>query len=319
MKKKLKAASFFVGVGGIDLGFIQNNVEVIYANELDKYAVYVYEENHNIKVDHRDIRQVQVDEIPDFDILLGGFPCQAFSTEGRRQGFNDEKNRGTLVYELFRILKAKHPRAFFFENVRGLVHHDQGRTLSIILNELKKLKYHVSFAIMNAKDYGNVPQNRDRIYIVGFKDARIFRKFEFPEPIKLTNTLSKVINFNQKVENRYYFSSSRYKKIFEGFKKCMDNSYSVYRHKYGRYEKKANNICFCLVASMAGPSIPAIKSKFGIRSLTPEECFRLQGFPSDFIIPKYVSNTQLYKQAGNSVCVSVISRIAKKMVSALSY
>lgn len=315
---KLKAASFFAGVGGIDLGFSQHNVEIVYANEFDKYAVQTYEFNSRLKVDCRDIRTVKSEEIPDFDILLGGFPCQAFSSEGKREGFADKKNRGTLIYELCRIIKDKKPRAFLLENVYGLVHHDHGRTLQIILNALKKMKYNVQFAVMNSKDYGNIPQNRVRIYIAGFRNRTAFRKFKFPDTVELTNTLERVLDFESKIDDRYYISPNRYRGgIYENFVKIMDNSYSVYRFKYHRYEKKADNICFCLTASMRSRNIPVINTKYGIRQLTPQEFFKLQGFPDTFRLPNYVSHSQLYKQAGNSVSVSVISRIAEQMVKVL--
>ena len=314
---KLKAASFFAGVGGIDLGFSLQDVEIVYANELDKYAVQTYEANSNLKVDCRDIRTVKASEIPAFDILLGGFPCQAFSTEGQKQGFADKKNRGTLIYELIRIIKSKRPKAFFLENVRGLVHHDQGRTLTIILNELKRIKYTVKFAIMNSKDYGNVPQNRERIYIVGFRNSRVAKKFNFPEPIELTNTLEKVLKFHSLVDKKYYLHPNT-NGLFEKFNEIMDDSYSIYRLKFGRLEKKKDNISFCLIAATGGHKCPIIRTSFGIRKITPKESFSLQGFPDDYSLPADVSDSQLYKQAGNSVSVPVVSRIAKQMIDALA-
>lgn len=169
MKKKLKLASFFAGVGGIDLGFEETGAfETIYANELDIYAVKTYEENFKIKVDCRDINEVKVDEIPNFDVMIAGFPCQAFSLAGYRQGFNDEKGRGTLFFELVRVIKAKQPKIVFLENVKNLVGHDNGNTFRVILEELESLGYHTKYQVLNAKDYGNIPHGRERIYIVAF-------------------------------------------------------------------------------------------------------------------------------------------------------
>ena len=144
--KKLKCASFFAGVGGIDKGFEQNDLfEIVYANEFDPYPVGTYELNSDIKVDCRDIHEVQAEQIPDFDVMLAGFPCQAFSIAGNRQGFEDEKGRGTLFFELVRIFKAKKPQIIFLENVKNLVGHDNGNTFSVIIDELKKEGYNVSF------------------------------------------------------------------------------------------------------------------------------------------------------------------------------
>ncbi|MEG0165770.1 DNA (cytosine-5-)-methyltransferase, partial [Anaerorhabdus sp.] len=167
----LKCASFFAGVGGIDIGFEKTGYfKTVYANEIDSYPVKTFEKNFNIKVDCRDIHEVKSNEIPDFDVMLAGFPCQAFSIAGNRKGFDDEKGRGTLFFELIRILKDKKPQIVFLENVKNLVSHDDGNTFQVILEELKKLNYFTKFMVMNAMEYGNIPQNRERIYIVAFKD-----------------------------------------------------------------------------------------------------------------------------------------------------
>ena len=147
----LKCASFFAGVGGIDIGFENTKIfDVVYANEIDSYPIKTYELNSKIKVDCRDIHDVKSCEIPDFDVMLAGFPCQAFSVAGYRKGFDDEKGRGTLFFELVRIFKEKKPQIIFLENVKNLVGHDNGNTFSIILNELKKEGYYVKFKVLNA-------------------------------------------------------------------------------------------------------------------------------------------------------------------------
>ncbi|HGI5476854.1 TPA: DNA (cytosine-5-)-methyltransferase, partial [Streptococcus pyogenes] len=176
----LKIASFFAGVGGIDLGFENAGFKTIYANEFDNYAADTFEMNFDVKVDRRDINDVQADEIPDFDIMLAGFPCQAFSIAGYRQGFNDEQGRGNLFFELVRILEAKKPRVAFFENVKNLVSHDSGNTFRVICSELERLGYKYLFQVFNASEYGNIPQNRERIYIVAFKNKKDYANFELP-------------------------------------------------------------------------------------------------------------------------------------------
>lgn len=162
---RFRVASFFAGVGGIDLGFsLTNACQIVYANEFDPYAVKTYDLNFPHPADCRDIHAVKAEELPDMDILVGGFPCQAFSIAGLRQGCHDEKGRGSLFFELARILYAKKPRAAFFENVKNLLTHDNGRTIKIISETLKALGYHVDYRVLNATEYGNIPQNCERIY-----------------------------------------------------------------------------------------------------------------------------------------------------------
>lgn len=200
---KLKIASFFAGVGGIDIGFEKTGTfETVYANEIDPYPVKTFEENFNLKVDNRDIHDVQPDEIPNVDVIVDGFPCQAFSIAGYRQGFNDAKGRGTLFFEMIRIIHEKKPRIIFLENVKNLVSHDNGNTFRVILETLRNEGYKYRYQVLNAMEYGNMPQNRERIYIVAFRDNASFAKFSFPDPIQLTRSLDDVIDFHSKVDDR---------------------------------------------------------------------------------------------------------------------
>lgn len=174
----LTCASFFAGVGGIDLGFEEQGFRTIYANEFDEKARGTFALNFpHVELDRRDIREVSANEVPSTDIIVGGFPCQAFSTEGYQQGFHDEKGRGTLFFELARIIEEKQPKAIFLENVKNLVRHDNGNTLRVILKTLEDLGYYVTYRVMNAAEYGNIPQGRERIYIVGFKDKSVSERF----------------------------------------------------------------------------------------------------------------------------------------------
>ena len=210
-EKKMKCASFFAGVGGIDLGFRQAGFETVYANEIDSYAVHTYEANSDIDVDNRDINSVKANEIPHFDIMLGGFPCQAFSIAGHRQGFDDEKGRGILFFQLERIFRERKPEVIFLENVKNLVGHDGGNTFKVIMKKLEDAGYHVKYQVLNAKDYGNVPQNRERIYIVAFRNEEHYRKFDFPDPVELTEKLEDVIDFHIHKDEKYMYTRSRCK------------------------------------------------------------------------------------------------------------
>ncbi len=318
--EKLKCASFFAGVGGIDKGFEDTNFfKTVYANEFDSYPAKTYELNFNIKVDCRDINDVKVEEIPDFDVMLAGFPCQAFSIAGYRKGFEDEKGRGVLFFELVRIIKAKQPSIVFLENVKNLVGHDNGNTFSVIIEELQQEKYHIKYAVLNAMEYGNVPQNRERIYIIAFKDEEVFKRFCFPMPVKLTTKLSDIIDFNTKVDEKYYYTEGKYKgDMYEKLVDAMDDSNAIYQWRRKYVRKNKSGVVPTLTANQGegGHNVCLVKTSNGIRKMTPKECFNTQGFPKDFKLPKDMSDARLYKQAGNSVCVSVIKRIAEKIKEA---
>lgn len=316
----LKCASFFAGVGGIDIGFEKAKLfDVVYANELDPYPVKTYELNSKIKVDCRDIHEVKSEEIPDFDVMLAGFPCQAFSVAGYRKGFEDEKGRGTLFFELVRIFKDKKPQIVFLENVKNLVGHDNGNTFAVILEELQKENYHVKFAVLNAMEYGNIPQNRERIYIVAFKDVELYKSFEFPLPVPLKKKLSDIIDFETLVDEKYYYTDGKYKgDIYEQLVAAMDDENAIYQWRRKYVRKNKSGVVPTLTANQGegGHNVCLIKAKHGIRKMTPHECFNTQGFPKKFKLPTDMSDARLYKQAGNSVCVSVIQRIAEKIAEA---
>lgn len=313
-------ASFFAGVGGIDLGFeLTKQARTIYANEIDPYPIQTFEANFFIKVDQRDICDVKASEVPNIDIILGGFPCQAFSIAGYRKGFEDKKGRGTLFFEILRIIKAKKPKAILLENVKNLVSHDNGNTFRVILEALKDAGYHVRYAVLNAMEYGNIPQNRERIYIVGFRNKKVFEKFTFPEPIPLKKTIHDVIDFINPVDEKYLYTKGKYKgDIYEKLVASMDDSDAVYQWRRKYVRKNMSGVVPTLTANQGegGHNVCLVKTKQGIRKMTPKECFNTQGFPESFVLPD-IADGRLYKQAGNSVCVSVVQRIAEQMLVAM--
>lgn len=318
---KYKVASFFAGVGGIDIGFEKTGGFVTeYANEIDSYPVKTFEKNFSIKVDNRDIHDVQANQVPDVSVIAGGFPCQAFSIAGYRQGFEDEKGRGTLFFELMRIVKEKKPEVVFLENVKNLVGHDNGNTFKVILDELDKAGYHAKSRVLNAMDYGNTPQNRERIYIVAFRDKESYNSFEFPEKIALTKSLRDVIDFENEVDEKYYYTEGKYKNnLYERLKEDMDDENAIYQWRRQYVRKNKSGVVPTLTANMGGGghNVPLVLTKHGIRKLTPHECFNVQGFPKDFKLPTDMAESRLYKQAGNSVCVDVIYRIAQNILTAI--
>lgn len=317
----LQCASFFAGVGGIDIGFEKAGFETIYANELDKYAATTYKANFTeVLIEICDIKTLnEHTDIPDFDIMLAGFPCQAFSVAGYRQGFDDEKGRGNLFFDLLRIIKAKQPQVIFLENVKNLVAHDKGNTFEVINNALEKEGYYVKSMVLNASQYGNLPQTRERIYIVCFRNKEEYQKFDFPKPVKLETTLKDVIDFESKQDAKFYYKPTCH--FYDKLVADVTHSDTCYQWRRAYVRENKSKLCPTLTANMGtgGHNVPIIKMyNNDIRKLTTRECFNLQGFPKDFILPAELSNAALYKQAGNSVAVTVIERIAKKIMDAIS-
>lgn len=317
---KFTVASFFAGVGGIDLGFEQTGkFKTVYANEIDPYPASTFEKNFNIKVDLRDIRNVLPEEVPNVDGYLFGFPCQAFSVCGYRLGFKDPAGRGNLFFEVMRLVHEKRPRFLFAENVKNLVTHDNGHTFHVIADALKQEGYKYAYKVLNATEYGNVPQNRERVYIVAFKNEADYERFSFPEPLPLTAKLSDVIDFENKQEEKYYYTPGKYKgSIYEQLEEAMDEEDAVYQWRRRYVRKNKSGVVPTLTANQGegGHNVCIVKTKYGIRKMTPRECFNAQGFPKTFNLPEQAIS-RLYKQAGNSVCVSVIKRIAANIAKCM--
>lgn len=221
-------------------------------------------------------------------------------------------------------MKSKLPRVALFENVKNLVGHDNGNTFRVICKELDYLGYYYSYKVLNAMKYGNIAQNRERIYIVAFKNKEDFDRFHFPKPIELTKTVKDIIDFDGKVDEKYYYREGKYKgdiyeKLVEATKDDDINNPAVYqwRRKYVRQNKSGVVPTLTANQGEGGHNVCIIKTKYGLRKMTPRECFNAQGFPKEYKLPSQ-SNTRLYKQAGNSVCVPVIKRIAESILAAIS-
>jgi DNA (cytosine-5)-methyltransferase 1 len=305
----------FAGVGGIELGFKQAGFNPIVANEFDKHAGETYRENHKHNLILKSIKDLEIEELPKIDVLTGGFPCQAFSLAGYRKGFEDP--RGNLFWDIIRIAEEKEPQIIFLENVKNLTGHDNGKTFQVIEKTLKEIGYFVKFDVLNSSQYGNVPQNRERIYIVGFRKKKFFEIFAFPSEIKLTKKLSDFIDFNSKVDIKYYYGKDKY--MYKELSKSIKSSDTIYQWRRQYVRENKSNLCPTLTANMGtgGHNVPLVLTKFGIRKLTPRECFNLMGFPSNFKLPTNVPDSQLYKQAGNAVVVPVIKRIALNINAAI--
>lgn len=296
----------FAGIGGIRLAFEQNGFKCVFSSETDKYAVKTYEANFDEKP-FGDITKINEKDIPEFDILAAGFPCQPFSLAGKQKGFDDEI-RGTLFFDILRILKHHKPKVFLLENVKNLVSHDKGNTFKIILNKLKELNYNVFHKVLNAKDFG-LPQNRARIYIVGFLDNV---NFTFPEPTFVPTLLSSILE--SVVDSKYTISDKLWaghqKRKLEHAKKGNGFGYRIF---------DSNSIYTSTLSARYykdGSEILINQNGKNPRKLTPREASALQGFPKDFTIP--VSDTNAYKQFGNSVAVPVVTAIVEKIKETLN-
>jgi DNA (cytosine-5)-methyltransferase 1 len=315
-KHGFKTIDLFAGVGGIRIGFEKAGFETVFSNDFDEPCKTTYDLNFpKAKLVVEDIRKIGIDDLPKFDFLLGGFPCQPFSIAGYRQGFKDEKERGNLFFDIVRILEARTPEGFLLENVKNLKSHDGGKTFEIIEDTLKDLGYHMNIKVLNSMEYGDIPQNRERIYMVGFKNKSYADNFSFPEPKKLTKKISDLLEKN--VAEKYYYNG---KPLYEKLKKYIKEEGKVYQWRRQYVRENKSGVCPTLTANMGmgGHNVPIIKDKKGIRKLTPTECFKFQGFPNDFSLPKNLADSALYKQAGNSVSVPVIEAVAKQMMKAMS-
>lgn len=316
MEKGVKTIDLFAGVGGIRLGFEKAGFKTVFANDFDKNCKKTYDLNHSSPELHvEDIWKLDISKLPEFDILLGGFPCQAFSIAGYRKGFRDDNDRGNLFFRIVDILAERKPKAFLLENVKNLVGHDNGKTFKIIRKTLEDLGYYLKFEVLNSMTHGNVPQNRERIFIAGFLDEEKAEAFEFPNPLPLTKSFREFVS--EEADDKYYYND---KPLYERIKKDINSEHTVYqwRRQYVRSNKKG--VCPTLTANMGrgGHNVPMIRNSKGIRKLTPKECFLLQGFPYNFKLPKDLSDSELYHQAGNSVTVPVIKRIAENIMSVLN-
>ncbi len=322
---KFTFIDLFAGVGGFRMAMQNLNGSCVFSSEIDKYAKITYDFNFG-EVPFGDITKIDEKDIPEHDVLCAGFPCQAFSIAGKRKGFEDE-TRGTLFFDIARIIKAKKPKAFFLENVKGLRNHDKGKTLKTILKVLREdLNYYVPEPeIINAKHFG-VPQNRERIFIVGFRKDLKKAEFEYPKPINKKVFFSDVKE--EKTVSVKYYLSTRYQDTLRNHKERHKSKGNGFGYEIIKDNQCANAIVVggmgrernIVIDNRLTDFTPVTKIKGevnrdGWRRMTPREWARLQGFPDEFEIK--VSDAQAYKQFGNSVSIPAIQATAKKIIMQL--
>lgn len=305
-KKKFKFIDLFAGIGGIRIAFERAGGQCVFRSEWDEPCQAMYEANFGEKP-FGDITKLNAEDVPDHDILTSGFPCQAFSIIGNKLGFAD--TRGTLFFDVERILKTKQPTAFLLENVKQLSTHDKGRTFKLILEHLAKLGYFVHYKVLNGLDFG-VPQKRERIIIVGFKKNY---PFEFPKNRTEAKTLSDILEPEDEVDKKHflshYFRQKLQRKLKEQGKKITTRPVVIHENKGGNLGIHPFSTALRAHGSYNYVTVNAE------RRLTPREMLRLQGFPDTFKI--VVADTQIRKQAGNSVVIPKIEAVAHAMIKAM--
>ncbi len=316
-----KFIDLFAWVGWFHQALTELWWECVFSSEIDINARKTYELNHK-KVNsslfengnfNHDITLQDEKTVPDHDILCAGFPCQSFSIAGYQKWFEDQ--RWTLFFDIMRILKEKKTPIIFLENVKNLASHAEGKTFKYMLNMLESEGYYVKYKIMNSMEYGNVPQNRERIYIVWFRDKQKFAKFSFPEKIDLKINFREILE--KEVDEKYYYNS---KPLFAKLKDSVNKLDRIYQWRRQYVRENKSWVCPTLTANMGTGwhNVPIIFDGKWIRKITPKEAFRLQGYPRNFSLPN-IADSHLYKQAWNSVSIPVIKRVAENMILTFNF
>lgn len=319
-----RTIDLFAGIGGIRKGFEQTGkFETVFANDFDPYCKMTYDHNFSdTKLTLKDIRDLHVaeNEVPEFEVLLAGFPCQPFSVGGFRQGLEDEKGRGKMFFEIVRLMEearniyGKIPRSFLLENVKALRTHNDGETYQAMSSTLMELGYIVEARVYNSLDFG-VAQHRERLYIVGFRELDDYLKFRWPEPNVSSQKATVQTILEPEVAEKYYYHN---RPIYEKIRAELTDQRLVYTYRRNYLRATPGGWAPTLVASMGtgGYNVPLVRDNCGIRQLTPRECARLQGY-DDLKFPAALIDGHRYKQIGNSVAVPVIRELAEALAKAL--
>ena len=310
----MRMIDLFSGTGAFSYAFTTSNkIEIVFSNDIVKSSETIYNENFKHKLFLGDLNDIKVEDISKHDILTGGFPCQPFSIAGHREGFNDK--RSNVFWKILEILDFHNPRFVVLENVKNLLSHDNGNTFKIIISNLEDRGYFVKYKILNTSEITGIPHHRERIYIVCFKDKDIYENFSLEFNKKPKKSISEILS-KEKVDPKYYYTdkSSTWDLVSKNVIK--KNTIYQYRRVYVRENK--SNECPTLTANMGtgGHNVPLILDDIGVRKLTPRECFNFQGFPISYKLPK-MSDSNLYKLAGNAVSVPVVQLIADRLFDSI--
>lgn len=316
LSNRQKMIDLFAGTGAFSYAFHSTNkVETVFANDLLESSESIFNLNNNVKLTKQDLITIKEDEIPSFNILTGGFPCQPFSIAGSQKGFDDE--RSNVFWKILSIIKTHSPGIVILENVKNLQSHDNGLTFKIIIENLTNCGYYVKHNIINTCKVTHIPQNRERIYIVCFKDKTLFDKFNMD--FDKTENINIMDLLDQDVPDKYYYTdkSAIYDELKQNVVSHIQNN-TIYQYRRYYVRENKNSVCPTLTANMGtgGHNVPIILENKGIRKLTPRECFNLQGFPKDYKLP-VLSDSKLYSLAGNAVSIPVVTLIANRIAELL--
>lgn len=334
-KKKhelFKFADLFAGIGGMRFAFEAEGGECVLTSEIDSAARITYgmqswkskSQNHISVNDVVELSKMPKKNIPNFDVLVAGFPCQPYSIAGLRQGLKDEKGRGQVFVSIIEILNKVRPKVFLLENVRGMLSHDGGKTIEFMIGELEKLGQKKSVykvmkpTVLNSMTHGGVPQNRERVFIVGFRNDIDPASFSWPEAIPVEKSLRNILE-KSGVPEKYYYTAAKYE-CYSQIKKSVKSKNTAYQWRRTYVRENKSGVCPALTANMGsgGHNVPLVLVNDGIRKLTPMECARLQGFDNyNLKIPSNLTDSSLYHQFGNSVTVPLIQRIAEQIARCL--
>jgi len=312
-RPKLKLVDLFAGTGAFSLVFEDTSkVEVVFSNDMISHSKTIYDLNFEHKLTLKDLNEINVDEIPEHDILTGGFPCQPFSIAGNQEGFKDV--RSNVFWKILEIIDHRNPTCIILENVKNLLSHDNKKTFEIIKSNLESRGYFLHFKILNTSDITGIPQHRERIYIVGLKSKEIYDKFNLDFPKIPKKSLSEF--FEEEIPDKYYYKNTS--AIWNLINSSIITKNTIYQYRRVYVRENKSKECPTLTANMGsgGHNVPLILDDIGIRKLTPRECFNFQGFPLTYKLPN-ISDSNLYKLAGNAVSVPVVKLIADKLIPLL--
>jgi DNA (cytosine-5)-methyltransferase 1 len=310
---KLNMIDLFAGTGAFTLAFqLTNSVNIVFGNDMVDHSKKIYDENFDHKLTLKNLNEVNVEDIPSHDILTGGFPCQPFSIAGLQEGFKDE--RSNVFWKILSIIDHHQPKCVILENVKNLLSHDDNKTFNTIKSNLEERGYYICYKVLNTSDITGIPQHRERIYIVCIKSKSVFDKFSLDFPKIEKKKISEFLEND--IPTKYYYTDKSC--TWNLVKNSVVKKDTIYQYRRVYVRENKSSECPTLTANMGcgGHNVPLILDSIGIRKLTPRECFNLQGFPMSYKLPN-LSDSNLYKLAGNAVSVPVVILIANRIIPLL--